>query len=125
MNSTDDVKHSLKLLKLCFFLILYVHVSGCIWVYLNTFVHEEEKWKPGDFSDAAYEQFDSLSWTIKWKHVMYYSMLIFLGNDIGPDSDIHFMMANLLLIIGAFANAHIFGTIAVIVQSFNIKAQRI
>ena len=37
MNSTDDVKNSLKVLKLCFFLILYVHLVGCLWVYINNF----------------------------------------------------------------------------------------
>ena len=35
LNSTDDFKSSLKVMKLCFFLILYVHFSGCVWVYLN------------------------------------------------------------------------------------------
>ena len=34
MNSTDDVKHSLRLLKLFFMILLIVHVEACIWFYL-------------------------------------------------------------------------------------------
>ena len=49
MNSTDDVKHSLKIIKLCFFLVLYIHISGCIWVYINHFNIDEEKWIPLEF----------------------------------------------------------------------------
>ena len=29
MNSSDDWKFSLKLVKLCFILIIYIHISGC------------------------------------------------------------------------------------------------
>jgi len=52
-------------------------------------------------------------------------MLVLMGNDIGPESTPHYIAAYFLLIIGAFFNAHIFGTIAMIVSQFNRKAQRI
>ena len=35
MNTTDDLKHSLKLFNLSFMLVLYVHLSGCMWIYIN------------------------------------------------------------------------------------------
>ena len=64
MNSTDDVKHSLKLFNLIFFLVLYVHLSGCLWIYINSFVDDEEKWKPSKFSGWSYEQFAELRWPV-------------------------------------------------------------
>lgn len=35
MNETDDVKLSLRLFKVCFFLILYIHCTGCLWYYIG------------------------------------------------------------------------------------------
>lgn len=34
MNSTDDIKLSLKLFKMIFFLIMYLHCVGCAWYYI-------------------------------------------------------------------------------------------
>ena len=47
-----------------------------------------------------------------------------MGNDIMPKSKYHLYTAYTFLISGAFINAQIFGTIAVIVQTFNRKAQK-
>ena len=49
------------------------------------------------------------------------SILILMGNDIQPKSTAHFIAAYSMVIIGAFVNAHIFGTVSVIVQSLNLK----
>ena len=35
MNTTDENKLSLRLIKLCFFLLLYIHISACFWFYLG------------------------------------------------------------------------------------------
>jgi hypothetical protein len=44
MNETDDVKLSLRLFKVCFFLILYIHCTGCIWFYTASL---NKEWIPG------------------------------------------------------------------------------
>lgn len=31
MNESDDIKLSLRLMKMCFFLGIYIHFSACIW----------------------------------------------------------------------------------------------
>ena len=51
-------------------------------------------------------------------------MLILMGNDIGPRSDSHYYAAYIMIIIGAFINANLFGTMAVIGQTFNRKSQQ-
>ena len=35
MNSTDETKLSLRLFKLCFFLILYIHITACLWYFVG------------------------------------------------------------------------------------------
>ena len=34
MNSTDDIKLSLRVINLCFFLLLYIHCTGCLWFFI-------------------------------------------------------------------------------------------
>ena len=31
LNLKDDIKMSLKLIKLMFFLLIYLHIFGCLW----------------------------------------------------------------------------------------------
>jgi hypothetical protein len=118
MNTTDDMKHSLRLVKLCFLLVLYVHVIGCVYIYLNSLVPDpDHKWKPPQYQHMSYQEFsETIPWTAQWKFTFYASMLGLLGNDIYPGgSTVHEFAACLMLIIGAFINAHILGTIAMIV----------
>jgi hypothetical protein len=49
LNETDDVKLSLRLFKVCFFLILYIHLMACIWYYLCEIMKEDDLWKPGQY----------------------------------------------------------------------------
>lgn len=47
MNSTDDVKLSLRLFKLCFFLVLYIHCTACVLYYFTRIEDNEENiWIP-------------------------------------------------------------------------------
>jgi hypothetical protein len=46
-----------------------------------------------------------------------------LGNDIYPSSVALVAVSYILLFLGALVNAHIFGTIAVIIQGFDGKAK--
>ena len=45
MNSTDDVKLSLRLFKLCLFLVLYIHCSACLLFFVATYNNEND-WIP-------------------------------------------------------------------------------
>ena len=40
LNQNREIKTSLRIMKLCFFLIVYIHLTGCIWIYMNNFVPE-------------------------------------------------------------------------------------
>lgn len=43
LNIRNELKISLKLAKLIFFLVLYLHCVGCIWFYI---VKKDENWVP-------------------------------------------------------------------------------
>jgi len=43
MNIRNEVKSSLRLIKLLFFLILFLHCLGCLWFFL---VKQNENWIP-------------------------------------------------------------------------------
>jgi hypothetical protein len=43
MNSSEDIKLSLKLFKMCMFLLLYIHCLGCV-LYLIADV--DQTWVP-------------------------------------------------------------------------------
>lgn len=43
MNSTEDVKASMKLFKLTLFLLLYVHVTGCVFFFIADI---DKAWNP-------------------------------------------------------------------------------
>ena len=43
MNLKDDIKMSLKLVKLIFFLVLYLHMIACLWFFI---VKQNETWFP-------------------------------------------------------------------------------
>ena len=40
MNSSDDFKLQMRLIKLTFFLVLYLHVTGCLWYFMAVVEHE-------------------------------------------------------------------------------------
>ena len=35
LNSSDDFKMVLKLIKMFFFLVLYIHILGCMWFFFS------------------------------------------------------------------------------------------
>jgi len=85
MNLKDNIKMSLKLVKLVFFLIMYIHCQGCAWYLI---VKGDKKWIPpldyvfittGIYEDSVSMQY----WT-----AIYHSTLLLAGNDIGPRRDI-------------------------------------
>lgn len=34
LNLREQLKLTIKIIKLCFFLVLYVHIVACMWYYL-------------------------------------------------------------------------------------------
>ncbi|CAI2363764.1 unnamed protein product [Moneuplotes crassus] len=121
MNLQDELKMSLKLIKLFFFLVMYIHCVGCIWFFI---VKQNEKWMPpldyvwvgtNIYSEDPFLQYCSS---------IYHSMLILGGNDLGPRGTFQLIFISTVLFGGAIINANIFGNMAVILQQLNKKASK-
>ena len=116
LNLKDDVKMSLKLGKLIFFLIIYIHINGCIWYMI---VSSDKIWVPPmDFSYVTTEMFEK---PLLHQYLMslYHSTLSLTGNDLGPRNSMMLFYVSSLITMGAIINANLFGELAVIVNQMN------
>ena len=119
MKVRDDIKLSLKLIKLIFFLMMYLHCLGCAWYYI---VMEYENWMPP--LDYVWVQTDFYEEGLVFQYFMsvYHAVLIFTGNDIGPRGMLQIAFVAVFVMMGAIINANLFGQLAVILSAMNRKA---
>ena len=94
LNLREQLKMTIKIIKLCFFLVLYVHVIACLWFYL---VRQRLEWIPpldfmwftiyseygsSSFGDAV-DLYNAPLFHKYWVSV-YHSVLMLTGNEVGP-----------------------------------------
>ena len=121
MNIKDSAKMSLKLAKLLFFLILYLHWQGCLWYLI---VSSDEIWIPP--LDFVYMETELYKESVIMQYLMslYHSTVILAGGDIGPRGDVQLWFWIFALTFWAFINAIIFGNLAVLISSMNRKSAK-
>ena len=126
-----------------FFLLLYIHFSSCLWLFIAHIVNElhhplEYKncakehdlgfWVPNQWN--LFKKFNGLSkddhfhcqqWQMKYLFTFYNSLLLLTGNGIGPQSIGLLFAGGFLFICSALMNANIFGTICSIFEQINLK----
>lgn len=115
LNVTEDIKASLKLFKIIFFLIIYLHIYGCTWWYV---VVKDKKWVPYGFQGYKdrYFFYRENIW-FKYLVCLFMSVQILLGGDIAPISSEQVLISTFGLFMGAIINANIFGELAVILSA--------
>ena len=119
MNLKNDVKMSLKLIKLIFFLVMFLHWLACLWFFI---VKQNERWIPPlDYLTGETELYVDSNFSQYWTSV-YHAVLMFGGNDVYPKGNLQLTFLALTLITAAIINANIFGNMAVLIQSLNRKA---
>lgn len=119
LNVKNELKMSLKLGKLIFFLILYIHCLGWTWFFI---VKQNEEWIPPlDYVWIQTDIYDE-SQDEQYLNSIYHAVLMLGGNDIGPRGSFQIAFVVIMLLAGAIINANIFGNMAVILQSLNKKA---
>jgi len=81
LNISEDRKMTLKLLKLIFFIILYIHCVGCCWFYI---IKADETWIPP--LDYMYVSTDFFEEEVDFQYVstFYHAVLMLNGNELGP-----------------------------------------
>ncbi|CAI2367564.1 unnamed protein product [Moneuplotes crassus] len=119
LNVKSELKMSLKLVKLIFFLILFLHCLACIWFFI---VKQNEEWMPPlDYVWVETGLYNSGSFH-QYLNALYHAILMLGGNDVGPRGNFQLIFVCVTLLTGAIINANIFGNMAVILQSLNKKA---
>ncbi len=83
MNASDDIKHSLKIFKLLFYLILYIHCQACAWFYFTNF---DKTWFPLEkiLLGQTYFYDDHVSVLYQYTYSIYHSVNILLGEEMLP-----------------------------------------
>ncbi|CAI2370632.1 unnamed protein product [Moneuplotes crassus] len=119
LNVKSELKMSLKLVKLIFFLILFLHCLACIWFFI---VKQNETWIPPlDYVWVETELYDQGAFH-QYLNALYHAVLMLGGNDVGPRGNFQLTFVSITLLAAAIINANIFGNMAVILQSLNKKA---
>ena len=83
MQAQRNVKVTLKLIKLTFFLLLYVHVQGCIWYAI---VKQDKLWMPAMNTIYGWQKISIYGESITYQYwiSVYHSCVYLMGNDLQP-----------------------------------------
>lgn len=119
LNVTEDVKASMKLTKIIFFLVIYIHVFACLWWFI---VVKDKKWIPPVrfmSKDLYYIYKDSTSIYSNYLLSLHVSVNGLLGGDLLPNDSFQTIVASIAVFLGAIINANIFGELAMILASMD------
>jgi len=84
LNVSEDTKNSLKLFQLIFFIVLYIHCSGCGWFAI---ANVDQTWVPPINMDTDINLYEEDTF-YKYIISIYHSVLLMMGNDIFPKGDL-------------------------------------
>lgn len=110
LNSAEDIKLSLRLMQTIFLILLYIHITGCLWYQIVK--HQDSIWEPGQ---NLPNKFFSYDFSEKFFICVYISIMALCGNDVYPASLTQYLCGCFLLIFGAILQATMFGQVAGIV----------
>ncbi|CAI2361263.1 unnamed protein product [Moneuplotes crassus] len=119
LNFKSNVKMSLRLFQLIFFLLLYFHLIACFWFYI---ARDNKRWiPPYDENNENSDIYESGSFS-QYLTSIYYSILLLAGNDMMPQGEQQIIFLSIALFAAAIINANIFGNIAVLLQQIYRKS---
>jgi hypothetical protein len=123
MNASENIKHSLKIFKLLFFLTIYIHFQACAWFYYTKY---DKVWFPLEkvLLDQRYLYDENVSIMYQYCSSIYSSVNILLGEEMMPATQYQALILAVALLMGEFIHAHIMGTIAVVLGSMNRKSTK-
>lgn len=121
LNAEEEFKQTLNLFKLVLNLLLFVHVVGWIWYSI---VNIDKEWVPTYDYMTATTEFYNESLYSQFITCFFTGVLILNGNEVGPRTQFELVFTSFILVVSAIINAHIFGSLAVIIQELNKKSAR-
>lgn len=122
MKVDEDIKASMKLLKIIFFLILYIHLFCCLYWMV---AEDTQDWWPISVVNTVddYSEFYRYSISLKYLLTLKASVTAMLGGDIFPMTFSQTLLGAIGIFMGAIINANIFGELAVILSQIG-KAEK-
>lgn len=120
MNTSESIKHSLKIFKLIFYLMIYIHCQACAWFF---FTNIDQTWFPLEKILLNNHDFyyDDIPVLYQYCFSVYHSVNILLGEEMLPVTQLQAIILSVMLLLGEFVHAHIMGTIGVVLQSMSRK----
>lgn len=119
LNTSENVKLSLRLFKLIFYLMIYIHWQACAWFYYTKW---DRMWLPlPDIIRQDYHFYDhGVAFTYCFS--IWHSVSILDGDDMVPANPHQAIVVSVLVIISEFIHAHIIGTMDVVLHSLSSKS---
>lgn len=123
LNIRQDIKAYLKVLKLIFYLFMYIHIIACIFHYV---ISAKKVWVRG--TDYPLQprfggEKDIFFWSEPkdrmYFSALYHAVMLFGLNEIYAHRTIELIVCSYLILLSSMVNAHVFGTMAVLVSEAN------
>ena len=121
MNIKNEIKNSIRLIKLIFFLLLFLHWLGWSWFFI---IKQNQDWIPPLDSYSGDDVIYNRGNYYQYFEMFYYALLILGGNDISPKGLFQIIFTIFMLIICSIVNAIILGNFTVMLTSLNRKSSR-
>lgn len=126
LNIDEELKAVLNLLKLIFYLCLWLHINACVW-FIAIEIRKDDffengmpaKWYPPldwvNFADSIL-LLDETSLLYKYL-LSYYIAILNMGcNELGPVNPGEMLVVSLQLVASSILNANLFGEIAMLIE---------
>ena len=125
LNVPANIKAGINLVKLVFYLYLWIHIISCIW-YFTILSNKDEFLAPGvsarwyppsdwvNYLDSDLHESKMLN---KYLKLLYYSILVIGNNEMGPVNPNEMFVMTILILLSSILNSIVFGEIAMIVHS--------
>jgi len=96
LNLKNEVKTSLKLIKLIFFILLFIHFVGCGWFFI---AKQGKEWVPPlDYVYITTEIYEEHGF-MQYCSSAYHAVLMLAGNDIGPRGEFQLIFVSVILLM--------------------------
>lgn len=119
-DSTLQVKGILQIMYIVVLVFLYVHITGCLFFYIQN-VNPKNSWIPPfdyiDGSKSVYWWKDreagiKADWTYQYGVCLYYCMLAIGGNELGPADNPELTYVIFLNVFGLILKVYLFGELS-------------
>lgn len=120
MNVRQEMKNAMKLFKLIFMIVVYIHVLACLWFVI---VSNDMVWSPTvDYVREGGSDLYEAPLIHQYCISIYSAVLLLTGNDIIPRGTLQVAFVAIFITVGAIINANIFGNMALIISDLNKKS---